>query len=77
MEKMFLFSKFPFFKEVLTLWDAGIDPFPMPANLLAQEYQDTFGQEIAKYLDNKETWDQMFGHADKALQAILDQPRPV
>ena len=34
-------------------------------------------EEIAKYLDGKETWDQMFGHADKALQAILDQPRPV
>jgi ABC-type glycerol-3-phosphate transport system substrate-binding protein len=72
-----LWKKFPIFKEVGQVFEAGVDPFPMPANLLAQEYQDTFGQEIAKYLDGKETWDQMFGHADKALQAVLDQPRPV
>jgi multiple sugar transport system substrate-binding protein len=72
-----LWKKFPIFQEISKVFEAGVDPFPMPANLLAQEYQDTFGQEIAKYLDGKETWDQMFGHADKALQAILDQPRPV
>jgi ABC-type glycerol-3-phosphate transport system substrate-binding protein len=72
-----LWKKFPIFKEVSQVFEGGIDPFPMPANLLAQEYQDVFGQETDKYLDGKEDWNQMFGHADKAIQAVLDQPRPV
>ena len=71
-----LHKQFPIFKEVATVFEGGIDPFPMPSNLLAQEYQDAFGQELDKYLDGKEDWTQMFGHADKALQTILDQPRP-
>jgi len=72
-----LWKKFPIFKEVSQVFEAGIDPFPMPANLLAQEYQDVFGQELDKYLDGKEDWNQMFGHADKSIQAVLDQPRPM
>lgn len=71
-----LAKKYPIFKEISTLFEAGIDPFPMPANLLAQEYQDSFGQELKKYLDGKEDWDTMFPRANKALQTILDQPRP-
>jgi ABC-type glycerol-3-phosphate transport system substrate-binding protein len=72
-----LWKKFPIFEQVSKVFEGGIDPFPMPANLLAQEYQDVFGQELDKYLDGKEDWNQMFGHADKALQAVLDQPRPM
>jgi multiple sugar transport system substrate-binding protein len=71
-----LWDKYPVTKDGAQVFQAGVDPFPMPANLRAQEYQDSFGQETAKYLDAKETWDQMFPHTQKAIQDILDQPRP-
>ncbi|HUE75290.1 MAG TPA: extracellular solute-binding protein [Chloroflexota bacterium] len=70
-----LHERYPIMKDVSEWFQQEIDPFPMPWNLLAQEYQDAFGQEIAKYLDGKETWDEMYPRTQKALQDILDQPR--
>jgi len=45
----------------------------MPWNLRAQEYQDAFGQQTQKYLDGKQTWDQMYPATQKAVQDIIDQ----
>ena len=41
-----LWKKYPIDQAGSTVFEAGVDPFPMPANLRAQEYQDTFGQNI-------------------------------
>lgn len=71
-----LHEKFPITKDVLSVFEQGIAPFPMPWNLLAQEYQDTFQQNIQKYVDGKEDWDQMYEHTQKAVQEVLDRPRP-
>jgi ABC-type glycerol-3-phosphate transport system substrate-binding protein len=69
-------DKYPVTKDGAQVFQQGIDPFPMPANLRAQEYQDVFGQNTQKYLDGTETWDAMFTHTQKAIQDVLDQPRP-
>jgi len=71
-----LHEKFPITKDVLTVFEQGVDPFPMPWNLLAQEYQDTFQQNIRNYVDGKEDWDQMYPRTQKAVQDVLDRPRP-
>lgn len=71
-----LVKAYPIDKAGLSVLDAGVDPFPMPANLRAQEYQDTFGQNIQAYLDGKATWDDMFTKTQSAVQAILDQGKP-
>jgi hypothetical protein len=71
-----LWDKYPIDQDGAHLFEGGIDPFPMPANLRAQEYQDSFIQNTQKYLDGKETWADMFAKTDKAVQDILDQPRP-
>lgn len=71
-----LWDKYPIDQDGSNWFDQGIDPFPMPANLRAQEYQDTFQQNIQKYLDGKQTWDDMFTTTQKAVQDVLDQPKP-
>ncbi len=71
-----LWDKYPIDKDGAQVFQQGVDPFPMPANLRAQEYQDVFMQNTQKYLDGKETWEQMFSHTQKAVQDVLDQPRP-
>lgn len=71
-----LWDKYPIDQDGAHLFEGGIDPFPMPANLRAQEYQDSFIQNTQKYLDGKETWSEMFAKTDKAAQDILNQPRP-
>ncbi len=54
----------------------GVDPFPQPDNLRFSEWLDAWGQHTSKYLDAKETWDQMYASTQTACQNILDQPRP-
>ena len=71
-----LWDRYPIDKDGGQVFQQGVDPFPMPANLRAQEYQDVFIQNTQKYLDGKETWEQMFAHTQKAVQDVLDQPRP-
>ncbi len=71
-----LWERYPIDKDGAQVFQQGVDPFPMPWNLRAQEYQDVFMQNTQKYLDGKETWDQMFSHTQKAVQDVLDQPRP-
>jgi multiple sugar transport system substrate-binding protein len=71
-----MWDKYPVIKDGGQVFAQGVDPFPMPDNLRAQEYQDTFGQNIQKYLDGQQTWDQMFSTTQKAVQDVLDQPRP-
>jgi multiple sugar transport system substrate-binding protein len=71
-----LWERYPVTKDGSAWFEQGIDPFPMPANLRAQEYQDAFIQQTQKYLDAKETWDDMYPRTQKAMQDILDQPRP-
>jgi len=71
-----LWDRYPIDEDGAKWFEQGIDPFPMPANLRAQEYQDSFIQQTEKYLDGKETWDQMYPRTQKAVQDIIDQPRP-
>ncbi len=71
-----LWERFPIDEDGAHWFEQGIDPFPMPWNLRAQEYQDVFMQNTQKYLDGKETWDQMYPRTQKACQDVLDQPRP-
>jgi ABC-type glycerol-3-phosphate transport system substrate-binding protein len=54
---------------------AGVDPFPQPANLRFSEWLDAWTQNTSKYLDGKETWDQMYSHTQTACQNILDEPK--
>jgi len=71
-----LWDKYPITHDGALLFEQGIDPFPMPANLRAQEYQDAFIQNTQNYLDGKEAWADMFPKTEKAIQDIIDQPRP-
>ena len=71
-----LWKAYPIDQQGAAEFQKGIDPFPMPANLRAQEYQDTFQQNIQPYLDGKQTWDQMFSKTQSAVQAILDEGKP-
>lgn len=71
-----LWKAYPIDQAGLTVFEAGVDPFPMPENLRAQEYQDTFQQNIQAYLDGKQTWDDMYTKTNNAVQAILDEPKP-
>jgi len=71
-----LWEKYPGIKEVSEWIDGGIDPYPRPFNLRAQEHQNIFIQEIRAYLDGKENWEQMFAHTQKKGQEIVDLPRP-
>ena len=56
--------------------DQGVDPYPRPWTLRAQEHQNIYIQEIQAYLDGKENWEQMFPHVQKKGQEIVDLPRP-
>jgi len=71
-----LWQKYPIYKQGASWFQLGIDPFPMPYNLRAQEYQDAFGQNTQKYLDGKQDWTQMFPTTHDAIQKILDEGRP-
>lgn len=71
-----LWDKYPIDQDGAKWFEQGIDPFPMPANLRAQEYQDTFMQNIQKFLDGKATWEETFSTTQKAVQDVLDQPKP-
>jgi multiple sugar transport system substrate-binding protein len=71
-----LWKRYPIDEDGAHWLEQGIDPFPMPWNLRAQEYQDAFIQHTQKYLDGKENWDQMYPATQKAAQDIIDQPRP-
>ena len=69
-------TKYPIYKQGASWFQQGIDPFPMPWNLRAQEYQDSFMQNTQKYLDGKQDWSQMYTPTHDAVQKILDEPRP-
>jgi ABC-type glycerol-3-phosphate transport system substrate-binding protein len=71
-----LWEKYPGVKEVSEWIDTGVDPYPRPWNLRAQEHQNIMVQEIQAYLDGKENWEQMFAHAQKKGQEVVDLPRP-
>jgi ABC-type glycerol-3-phosphate transport system substrate-binding protein len=71
-----LWEKYPGIKDISEWFDQGIDPYPRPWNLRAQEHQTIFAQEIQAYLDNKENWEQMFAHVQKKGQEVIDLPRP-
>jgi ABC-type glycerol-3-phosphate transport system substrate-binding protein len=55
---------------------SGVDPFPQPANLRFSEWLDAWTQNLSKYLDAKESWDQMYAHTQTACQNILNEPKP-
>lgn len=57
-------------------FDSGIDPYPMPYNVRAQEVQDAFTQHITPYWNGDEDWAQMIAHTQPAIQNLLDEPRP-
>lgn len=57
-------------------FDSGIDPYPMPYNVRAQEVQNAFTQHITPYWNGDENWEEMVSHAQPAIQKILDEPRP-
>ena len=71
-----LWQKYPIYKQGAAWFQLGIDPFPMPYNLRAQEYQDAFDQNTQKYLNGKDDWNQMFPTTHGAVQKILDEGRP-
>jgi ABC-type glycerol-3-phosphate transport system substrate-binding protein len=70
-----LWEKYPGVKDVSEVIEGGVDPYPRPWNLRAQEHQNIFIQEIRAYLDGKENWEQMFPHVQKKGQEIVDLPR--
>lgn len=71
-----IWEKYPIMQEAAKWFESGVDPYPRPANLRAQEHQEIFSQEIQAYLDGKETWEQMFPHVQKRGQEIIDMPPP-
>jgi ABC-type glycerol-3-phosphate transport system substrate-binding protein len=71
-----IWEKYPIMEEGAKWFEGGIDPYPRPANLRAQEHQEIYSQEIQAYLDGKETWEQMFPRVQKRGQEIIDLPPP-
>jgi len=57
-------------------FEEGVDPFPMPYNIRAQEVQDSFSQHITPYWNGNETWQEMVNHLQPAVQKVIDQSRP-
>jgi ABC-type glycerol-3-phosphate transport system substrate-binding protein len=71
-----MWEKFPITKDGAEWLNQGVDPYPRPWNLRAQEHQEIYAQEIQAYLDGKEDWNQMFAHVQPKGQEIIDMPRP-
>ena len=59
------------------MFDAGVDPFPMPWNRRFPELQDLYTNlGAAEYNEGKVSWDDMIEVAAPQFQACLDQERP-